>query len=532
LSNGAPEPSEPTRARSVLSGHSTAALTPGQIHRFVEGIDAAPLVMTDEEVTKELNDPFAVLLLRKGTFPSTVHEVLDGLDAATAPADNLRRQMSFLVGEGSQIPFSGATAQLDRGLRLAITRGAENAVDVLVSTDGELQNAFLQVIGWDEQSGVFNYYEHRGGAWAWAGNSTHAFDPRSRGNGAFDSHINGSMVMKELKFPWNHWHSVAASIPPEIFKPGDAAKDDPLVANRSGAEVLQERVVEPGVRRWTDSRFSKEVSADGKLARVTPIVEQLFTTTSVNLTSSSVESRTVEATTQLSLPASFFVDVDALSGPLGLPAPPALNIAGKAYLEALAKFEVALVDPESGFHQAGDTHFAFLVPERAFEDLDVVKKSRETQLLSDRLIGSTLMVDFANPTFSKRRAALMAHVPASFDGPVGGLSETIANSILAAAPTTPASSPENEFAQLWNLGDAGWRAEAQNKLAAYYTALTNLLATPTGFGEIFKLAESRRHQVMGLKLSEQRPLLFARSNLPAAEPPLRMRPDATIEPEA
>jgi hypothetical protein len=532
MNNGPPELPASTRARSVLPGHPIAALAPGQIHRFIEGIDAAPVVMTDEEITKELNDPFAMLLLRKGTFPSAVHEVLDDLDAATEPADNLRQQMSFLVGEGSQIPFSAATEQLARGLRLAITRGAENAVDVLVSTDGELQNAFLQVIGWDDQGGVFNYYEHREGTWVWAGNSTHAFDPRSRGNGAFDSHINGSMVMKELKFPWNHWHSVAASIPPEIFRPGDPAVNDPLLANRSGAEVLQERIVEPGVQRWTNSRFSKEVSADGKLARVTPIVEQLFTTTSVNLTSSSVESRTVEAATQLSLPASFFIDVDALSGPLGLLAPPAFDVVGTAYLEVLAKFEVALVDPESGFRQAGDTHFAFLAPERAFEDLDVVKKSRETQLLSDRLIGSVLMVDFANPTFSKRRAALMAHLPASYDGPAGGLSEAIANSILAAAPATPASSPENEFAQLWNLGDGGWKAEAQNKLAAYYTALTNLLATPTGFEEVFKLAESRRHQVMGLKLSEQRPLLFAHSNLPVAEPPLRMRPDATVEPEA
>jgi hypothetical protein len=485
--------------------------------------------MTAAEAEAELNDPFAALLLRKGTFPTTAHEVLASLDAATAPDHNLRQQMSFLVGEGSQIPWSQTTATLDRGFRLAITRGAEEAVDVLVSTDGGLQNAFLQVIGWDEQSGVFNYYEHRQGAWLWAGNSTHAFDPNARGNGAFDSHINGSMVMKELKFPWNHWQSEAASIPPEAFEPGDPAKDDPLIANRTGAEVLQEHVVEPGIRRWTNARFAKEVSPDGKLARVTPILEQLFTTTSVNLTSTAAESRTVEATTQLTLPASFFVDVDALSGLLGLPGPPAFNASGKAYLEALGKFDVALVD--GGFRQPGDTHFAFLVPERAFEDLDVIKKCRETHLLSDRLIVSALMVDFANPTFSRRRAELMAHVPDSFDGPAGGLSDVIGNAIVAAAANTPASSPESEFAQLWNLGDEGWKPEAQNRLAAYYAALTALLATPAGFEEVFKLADSRRNQVMGLKLSEQRPLLFARSNIAAAEPPLQMHPDATIEPE-
>lgn len=483
--------------------------------------------MTDEEVAHELNDPFATLLLRKGTFPTTVHEVLGALDAATKPGEGLRSQMSFLVGEGSQIPWSQETSSLERGLRLAVTRGEDSAVDVLVSTDGGLTNAFLQVIGWDDQTGVFNYYEHRGGAWAWAGNSTHAFDARARGKGAFDSHINGSMVMKELKFPWNHWHSVAADIPNEVFAPDDAAKNDPLVAGRVGAEELQARIVQPGVRRWTNSRFVKEVSADGKLARVVPVLEQLFTTTSVNLTSTGQESGAVEKGTSINLPGSFFVDLDALSGALGLPAPPALTVTGEAYLTGLATFDVALVD--GNFRQPGDTHFAFLVPERAFEDLDVVKKCLETKLLSDRFIGCALTVDFANPVFSARRTGLLTHVPAAFDGPAGGLSEAIATAIVGAAGSTAASSAENEFAALWALGD-GWKAESEKRLTDYYGALTKLLGSPGGFDEVFKLAESRRRQVMGLQLSERRPLLFASTNVPPG-PSLRMRPDAGVEPE-
>jgi hypothetical protein len=527
LSSGA-SPSEPTRARSVLSDQPSGSLQAGQIHRFIQGIDASPAPMAADEIARELNDPFGALLLRKGTFPTTVHEVLTALDTATQPSDNLRRQMSFLVGEGSQIPWSQQTASLDRGLRLAVTRGVDSAIDVLVSTDGGLQEAFLQVIGWDEQSGVFNYYQHMEGSWVWAGNSTHAFDPRSRRHGAFDSHINGSMVMKELKFPWNHWHSVAATIPPEVFAPDDQAKNDPLVAGRSGAEVLQERVVQPGVRRWTDSRFSKEVASDGKVARVRPLLEQLLDTTSVNLVSSTQESRTVDKTTPLVLPLTFFVDVDGLSL-LGLPAPPSLTVTGDAYVTALSTFQVALTD--GAFSQPGDTHFAFLVPERAFEDLDVVKKTRETGLLTDRFIGCALMVDFANPVFSPRRASLLTHIPEAFDGPVGGLPDAVANAIVQAAGSTPAPSPENEFAELWRLGD-GWKAEAEKRLTAYYSALTTLTGTAGGFEEIFKLAESRRRQVMGLKLSEQRPLLFATTNIAPGGPPLRMRADAGIEPEA
>jgi hypothetical protein len=516
--------SAPVRARSVLSEQPSTALPAGQIHRFISGIDPSPAVMSDQEVARELNDPFAVLLLRKAVFPAKVHELLDAIDAATSAGDKLRNQMTFLIGEGSQIPWSPATASLDRGLRLAIVRGSD-VFDILVSTDGGLTNAFLQVIGWDDQAGVFNYYEHRGGAWAWAGNSTHAFDPRSRGHGPFDSHINGSMVMKELKFPWNHWHSVAANIPAEVFALDDPARNDPLITGRVGAEKLQEQVVQPGVRRWTDSRFSKEANADGKLARTAPILEQLFTTTSVNLTSTAQEAGTVTKTMTLTLPESFFLDSDALTGVLGLPGPPPLTVRGEAYLAALAGFEVALVD--GAFRQPGDTHFAFLVPERAFEDLDVVKKCLEITLLSDRLVGCVLMVDFANPVFSTRRGALLAHVPAEFDGPMGGLSDAIAAAIVKAAAATESTSAENEFAALWDLGD-GWKSEAEKRLTAYYAALTELLGSRDGFNQIFRLAESRRQQVMGLQLSEGRPLLFASSNLPAGAP-LGMRPDASIE---
>lgn len=497
------------------------------MHRFILGIDSQPAVMADDEVARELNDPFASLLLRRGTFPTTVKEVLSALDAATAQGDPLRRQMSFLVGEGSQVPWSSETAALDRGFRLAIARGTDSAIDVLVSTDGGLQNGFLQVIGWDSQAGVFNYYEHREGAWVWAGNSTHAFDPQARGNGAFDSHINGSMVMKELKFPWNHWHSVAATIPPEAFAPDDQAKNDPLLAARSGAEILQERVVQPGVRRWTDSRFAKTVAPDGKVAQVKPILEQILDTTSVNLASTPLESKTVDKATALNLPPTFFVDVDALSGVLGLLAPPALTVSGETYMGAIANFEVALVD--GSFRQPGDTHFAFLVPERAFEDLDVVRKCHEVGLLSDRFLGCALMVDFPNPVFSSRRASLMTHVPESFDGPAGGLADTIASAILTAAAGTTAESAESEFASLWNLGD-GWQAEATHRLSAYYAALAPRLASVDGFDQVFTLAESRRQQVLGLKLSEQRPLLFAKSNIPPASPPLEMHTDASIGP--
>src|SRR3954454_7223585 len=88
-------------ARTAVPEAAVAEASEAQkIHRFVHGVDDKARGMTDDEIATELNDPFALLLLRKGVFPATVIEVLEGVDAATPDGDPLRQQMSFIVGEG------------------------------------------------------------------------------------------------------------------------------------------------------------------------------------------------------------------------------------------------------------------------------------------------------------------------------------------------------------------------------------------------------------------------------------------------
>lgn len=520
--------SQSGQIRSAFAGVEGAeAEEREQIHRMVLGIDERPRPMTDDEVATELNDPFALLLLRQGIFPQNLEEILAGVDQATREDDPLPTQMSFLVGEGSQVPWSEETDNLARGLRLVVTRGRESEIDLLVSTDASAFTVeFLQVMGWDEQNGVFHFYELKGEDWFWAGNSFHALDPKSRGEGPFDSHVNGGMVMKELKPPWTHWHSVDATVPPEVFAPDDQVRVDPLFTQLSGGEVFQPRVVEAGIRRWTNARFAKVVSSNGAVENLHPILEQLFVTTTINLVSSGRQSQTIQPEEPVGLPPSFFVDVDALSGKLGLAAPPAFEVSGQFYLDALKRFEVALVHDKVDFKQEGDTHFAFLVPERAFEDLDVVKKSLEVELLSDRLVGCVLMVDFSNPIFSERRATLMEHAPESTDGSAD-LSEQIGGAIAAAAEGTAEDSAEREFSTLWQLGD-GWRAEADRLLQAYYQSIAGRLADAQAFDDCFRLAESRRERVREMDLSEKRPLLFAQTNLQPEQ--LVMTPDGSVRP--
>ena len=164
-------------------------LQPGAIHRFVVGEDAGPRVLSAEEASSELGDPFATHLLLKGTFPRTAHEVLSALDAATSPGDPLRTRMFFLVGEGSQIPFTLETETVRRNLRFVVSTGAAGAdgPDLLLSSSHP-DETDLELMAWDRVTGGFNYYRTVGenSAWVFAGNSRHALGEATEGKGPFE----------------------------------------------------------------------------------------------------------------------------------------------------------------------------------------------------------------------------------------------------------------------------------------------------------------------------------------------------------
>ena len=76
------------------------------------------------------------------------------------------------------------------------------------------------------------------------------------------------------------------------------------------------------------------------------------------------------------------------------------------YQACLSQFDVRVSDGEHTF--AGDTHFVFVVPEPAFEDVLVLETLIALGILSDRLAAALLMVDFTNPVFSPRRGCAHA----------------------------------------------------------------------------------------------------------------------------
>jgi hypothetical protein len=506
-------------------------LEPERIHRFVVGEDPEPRPLGAAEAEQELGDPFATLLLLEGKFPRTAEQSVTAIKEAAAAGDALRDQMSFVLGEGSQIAFDDSTS-LNRGVRFVVTLGATangppNGPDILISVF-DARDTGIELMAWDRRTGGFNYYRSVGEppAWVFAGNSRHALSDPTRGKGPFESHKSGALLMKELKLPWINWDSPNARVFATVFAEDDDRRTHPWFTEKEpgGAYTLELAVARPAIARWAKVRFDALVADGGKIERPARIMEQLLDTPTVNLLSSVRESESADPSGAVELPQTFVVDADGLAE-VGLDGPPEFAVAREIYAASLQTFNVRLTDGD-GFLREGDTHFAFVIPERAFEDQAVLREAIRIGLVSKRLAASLLMTDFPNPVFSTRRAALLAHVPASatvVDG-VSTFSQEMADAILAAATNSPDGSPEREFEERWNVGE-DFEASFNALLSTYYAAVTERLETQNGFDGYFQLAESRRQRVREMPIFEN-PLLFASADiLPGAR---AMQPDGSV----
>jgi hypothetical protein len=334
--------------------------------------------------------------------------------------------------------------------------------------------------------------------------------------------------MLELKAPWLNWHSPAANIPQTAFAANDPRRTHNWFTNKEpgGALTFELEAAQPAMARWAKARFAKLRKRGGTVTRPRNFMEQILDSPTVNLTSSHVESMALAPTEKLDLPATFFVDSEGLSDILGLASPTAFTVTGSIYAKCLEKYEVRMDDGE-GFTVEGDTHFCFLVPERAFEDQVVLREVVEMGLVTRRLAACLLMVDPWNPIFSDRRSALLRHVPptATIAHGKSTFSRDLASAILAAAPASPAGSPEHEFAARWKAGN-GFAPAFNAMLRSYYAAVSTKLKTQAGFEAYFELAADRRRDFQERTTLAEFPLLLPQTNIPAGK--RSMKQDGTV----
>ncbi len=513
---------------------------PDTLYRRVLGLDSTHRPMTPEEL-KGLEDPFGLMLRSGKPFPLTLRQMLGAVDALDGTAGALPDQLIFLVADGGHVAWTPETDELERFFRFAVARGRGD-FPLLISTstaiDSTANGAFLQVLGWDAAHEVFHYYERRDGTFFWAGMSDHALDDATRGRGPFDSHVNGSMVMKELRSPWLHWHAPQAGINEEALAPDDNLRGESLFKNRVTAERMETEVVRPGIRRWNEARVRKAVGADGVWRRVHHFLRQAVTDTTVNLATSETVSSLLADNSLLRPPLSFFVNRDTLFDTLGLvpddPAVADIFIPGGVYRECLRRYDVHRSD--GTIRIDGDSHFAFLTPEPAFEDTHLIDASLQAGLLTPRFVACLSMTDFTNPVFSERRAALLRYVPEELSGAnLGEALETRFVDALRAAVSAgdngadQADSPEREFLSNWDTDD--FETAFIGRVTDYFLALKSGMNDPEVVDGWFRLMEHRRRRFRDRPLAEFA-LTTPRTNIPEDAPPLRMNSQGRAEPIA
>jgi hypothetical protein len=508
---------------------------PPQILRFVEGVDTAPAPMATDEAAAQLNDPWGELVLRRvGVFPGSLDEVLAAIDNLNQGDGAVPVQSSFFVSETGLIPVNAATTSLHREFRMVVSRAnASNSAAVFISIPAEDRQGLIELMSWDAMKQAFNFYRRPARReWHWKGDSRDAFRPASVGNGCFKCHVHGAPIMKELRRPWNNWHSEVATIPREAI-PSQELRDSALFRHKSGANVL-----EAIVRGWINSTNAARISEAMKTSNLTGVpdlVRPLFETTTVNLGSSNRSSNSNTPT--LDLPMSFFVNADTLGDILRLPAflsVPVPEVRRDFYEATVARFDFRLADGPNcnatTFCFKGDTHFAFFVPVPSFGDTNTIRQLIARNVITSHFALSVLMVDFPNPMYSAPRSHLLRYVPSavSVQNGTSDLPEKTAAAIVQAATTLSPDSPESRFAANWALTPDQLRADADARVKSYLEAVRNRLATQTGFDDYTRLAQSRRERFAATPLHEQFPFMLPMTNIPAAS--LHMNADGTVNP--
>ena len=259
----------------------------------------------------------------------------------------------------------------------------------------------------------------------------------------------------------------------------------PAFSTLEGADVL-EQIVRGGIRRWNKSRISRDLQG-GQLQNAQQYLRQLLWCTSINLVSSQDRVRRVRPINRsiCRLRSSLTLkEFEFLAGSLDVPAdvipPRRFEVDAALYRSAIEAKNIAVGDDRTPpILVRGDTQFAFLVPERAFEDQDVLNTLVIRGVLSPKLGLCLLMVDFCNPVFSPARAKLLRYVPATIPAQADAFDALFIEAVRQANVAPP--SPEAELLRLWDTQDMG--EHVAQSLSAYHAAIQERLKTREGVQE-------------------------------------------------
>ena len=437
---------------------------------FCQPIECGTFRVLDDTHKSQLQDPFFRLVLA----PRPDVRKLADIEALIMGTEGQRR--FFVVSE--EIKSSVQPASRRAVIDFVGKNGTFN-----LSSDVFLSFSFnsmtfpeapdLEVLAWDEVNGVYNFYKlDREGepnqVWKLAATSRNVdtISPQQRAGTCLACHASGFPVMKELRFPWNNWHSGQSRIDylQQITAP---ERRWPVVANPhfSPSTFLLgedfEKSISAAIGRSNSRRFEQLIikQTGGKLtvADARRVLRPLFETTEVNLVSAGQQSglHPLSGTTQvgpsqtIKIPNSFFL-MSAVLGSAGVNEAnefQSVAIVQPADYKALIENSGVRITSDLTGRIRGDTHFSWFTPEQGFVASNWIATLIENGVVSKAFVAAVAAADLETPVFSKERAMLLKFVPASFTAIPGEQHpDTLTRTIIAALETS-APAPGSVAAQ-------------------------------------------------------------------------------------
>ncbi|MBL4689518.1 MAG: hypothetical protein JKY37_33325 [Nannocystaceae bacterium] len=468
-----------------------------------------------------LNDPFARAVLKATTdgCVTSLPEIVAKLEV-TEPGCT---QSSAIVSETGQYQTDdGSFLDPNPGYRIVSARGCSGETSrprwhMMFSNFGASKGRLggaPEVIAFDEEAGVFNYYLAGNGGYEWHGNSIDA--ATEGGNRCGNCHNNGGLIQKELDSPWINWeHFDEISGTDEFYEKFETQtvridgeeKEIQLMGRKGsldGASV--ENLVEQSTRIYVETGLVPTLLGEKDLApNVKQLLEPLFCTSEINLQTGGSATGGVTFRSDFFL-AREFSDSDFNGGIGALKGSGQVRLSEEQYDAAIERIGQTV----KALASAGitDTKRRLTYPERSFVDGAITAQLLKVGVMDEDLISDILMVDFTRPLWSDARCELLTEADSrgAFDGmnkPEDITAKSIRAGLIAALTDSDLDGATRLVAALENPDDN----IDQEKARTNYIAACNTRLTEEGdafIDELMLVNSNTKNQAIGKEGADPR----------------------------